>query len=56
MMRASMDREAKELMAKYPDGFFVYYNIILRLLNADYAAFNQIKVNEDDIIDNIFNK
>lgn len=56
MMRASMDREAKELLSKYPDGFFVYYNIILRLLNADYAAFNQIKVNEDDIIDNIFNK
>ena len=47
--RMQFDTQAKELLAKYPRGFNLYYNVVLRLLNPDRAAYDFVDLSDDEI-------
>lgn len=40
--RMTFDAEAKQLLTKHPDGFQLYYLVVLRLLNPDVKAFDSL--------------
>lgn len=47
--RMYFDRDNKELLAKYPRGFNLYYNVILRMLNPDRSSWQFLDLSDDEI-------
>ena len=43
------DIDNKELLAKYPRGFNLYYNVILRMLNPDRSSWQFLDLSDDKI-------
>ena len=43
------DKDNKELLAKYPRGFNLYYNVVLRMLNPDRSSWQFLDLSDDKI-------
>ena len=47
--RMYFDKDNKELLAKYPRGFNLYYNVVLRMLNPDRSSWQFLDLSDDKI-------